>query len=133
MSFDTRQKIITLEQARAMVAEPGVPSIAFVTHLEVLRASHIRKLEEIAAANRHGQLQGRLFVILTDRETALVPLPERAEIAAALRVVDYVIPAPAGAGQLLDALHPTTIIHDEEEDRERTRLLIEHVSRRARS
>jgi glycerol-3-phosphate cytidylyltransferase-like family protein len=133
MTFDTRHKIITLEQARAIAAESGVPSSAFVTHLEVLRASHICKLQEVAAAN-----QGRLFVILIDPKTPLVPLPERAEMAAALRVVDYVIPVPAGAGatgvdQALDALHPDVTVHDEEEDRERTRLLIEHVRSRVRS
>jgi glycerol-3-phosphate cytidylyltransferase-like family protein len=128
MSFDTRYKIIDIEQARRIASESSAPSIAFVTHLEVLRALHIRKLEEIAAANN-----GRLFVILTELESPLVPLTARAEVAAALRVVDYVIPAPDGAIPVLEALRPSVTIHDEEEDRERTRSLMEHVRSRARS
>ena len=130
MSFDTRHKIITIDQARELAATPGDRPTAFVSHLEVLRAAHVRKLEEIAAGKR-----GKLFVILTDpptnREAPLVPLESRAEIAAALRVVDYVIPAPHGSYPALAAVQAGTIIQDEEEDRERTRLLIEHVRSRA--
>jgi hypothetical protein len=121
-NFDTREKIVSLDQARAIAP----PAVAFVTHLEVLGAAHVRKLEELAAAH-----PGKLLVILTDPQTPLVPLPARAELAAALRVVDYVIPAPEGAGPVLAGLHPGVVIHDEQEDTERTRLLIEHVRSRA--
>lgn len=95
--------------------------------MEVLRASHVRKLEELAAGN-----QGKLFVFLTEPDSPLVPLEARAEIAAALRVVDYVVPSPEGAGPTLDVIHPRLTVHDEEEDRERTRSLIEHVRSRSR-
>lgn len=128
MSFDTRNKIIDAAQAHRIASESAAPSIAFVTHLEVLRASHIRRLEEISAGNN-----GRLFVILTEPEGPLVPLEARAEVAAALRMVDYVIPAPGGAISVLDVLRPGVTIHDEEEDRERTRSLMEHVRSRSRS
>ena len=127
MSFDTRSKIVTVEQARTLSRQLSAPPVAFVSHLEVLRASHVRKLEELAAGN-----QGKLFVILTDPDTPLAPVDARAEIAAALRVVDYVIPAPQGAGPALDAIAAGLTVHDEEEDRERTRSLIEHVRSRSR-
>jgi hypothetical protein len=128
MSLDTRGKILTLEQVRALA--PGVvqESIAFVTHMEVLQASHIRRLEGLASA-----VSGKLFVILTDPESPLVPMEARAELAAALRIVDYVVPAPQGASAALVAIQPIVMVADEEEDRERTRLLVEHVRSRARS
>ena len=101
--------------------------LAFVTHLEVLRAGHVRKLEQIAANH-----SGKIAMILTDPESPLVPLEARAEIAAALRTVDYVIPAEQGELPALAALNPAVTLHDEEEDRGRTRQLIEHVRNRSR-
>jgi hypothetical protein len=123
MSLDTRCKILTLEQASALPS----PVVAFVSHLEVLRSSHVIRLQEIAARNL-----GKLAVVLTDPDSPLVPLQARAELTAALRVVDYVIPSPGGASPALAALRPTLVVDDEEEDRERTRLLIEHVRSRSR-
>lgn len=130
MSFDTRHKIVTLAQAGALAEESrrsGSAPAAFVTHLEVLRAGHVRKLEELAAAT-----PGKLFVILTDPESPLVPLEARAELAAALRVVDYVVPSAEGAAPVLAALNAGLTVHDEEEDRGLTRHLIEHVRSRTR-
>ena len=126
MSFDTRAKIVTLDQARAL-ARSGAPHIAFVTHLEVLRAGHVLKLEQLAATT-----PGKLFLILTDPESPLVPLDARAEVAAGLQVVDYVVPSPDGAGPALAAIEPGFTVLDEEEDRGRTRQLIEHVRSRSR-
>jgi hypothetical protein len=128
--LDTRHKIITLDRARDLAEESrrsGSPPVAFVTHLEVLRAGHVRKLEELAAEAR-----GKLFVILTDPAAPLVPMDARAELAAALRVVDYVIPSAEGADPALAAIAPGFTVHDEEEDRVRTRQLIEHVRSRSR-
>jgi hypothetical protein len=130
LSLDTRHKIITLSQASALAEEArrsGTPPIAFVSHLEVLRAGHVRKLEEFAAA-----APARLFLILTDPESPLVPIDARAELAAALRVVDYVIPSAGGAAPAVAAINPGLTVHDEEEDRVRTRQLIEHVRSRSR-
>ena len=124
-TFDTRGKILSLDRACALAP----PAVTFVTHLEILRAAHVQRLEELAAA-----YPGKMLVILTDPQAAppLVPLAARAELAAALRVVDYVIPAPQGAGPVLAKIHSGVVIHDEQEDTERTRLLIEHVRSRAR-
>lgn len=130
MSFDTRKKIIGIDQARALAAEMrrrGTPPAAFVTHLEVLRAGAIQSIEELAAS-----APGHLFVLLTDPESPLVPLDARAELAAALRVVDYVVPCAEGAAPALAAINPGFAVHDEEEDRGRTRQLTEHVRSRSR-
>ncbi len=131
MSFDTRRKIVGLEEARAAAAESkrrGLPVTAFVTHMDVLLASHVRKLQEFAFDS-----PGALFMILTDPASPLVPLMDRAHVAAGLRTIDYVVPARDGAGPALAAINPSRIIHDEEEDRGRTRELIEHVRRRSRN
>jgi hypothetical protein len=130
--LDTRNKIVTVDQARALAGKTESPRVAFVTHLEVLRAGHVRKLEELAAGN-----PGTLFLILTDppfepNASPLTPLAARAEVAAALRVVDYVVPSPGGAVPALSAIQADLTVQDEEEDRERTRLLVEHVRCRSR-
>lgn len=130
MTFDTRHKIITLAQACALAEESrrtGSPPVALVTHLEVLLAGHVRKLEEISAVT-----SGKLFVILTDPEAPLVPLAARAELTAALRMVDYVVPSPEGCAPALAAINPGVTVHDEEEDCGRTRQLIDHVRSRSR-
>jgi hypothetical protein len=118
---NTREKILTLDQARAAAA--GMPVTAFVTHLEVLQADHIRALEAASAESA----PGKLFLVLTDPPSPLVALEDRAEVAAGLRMVDYVVPAAAGRVPALDAIHPHRIIEDEEEDCGRIRRLIEHV------
>jgi len=128
-TFDTRHKIITLDQARVIASDQhrdGPPPAAFVTHMDVLRAAHIHKLQELARVT-----PGKLFLILTDPEAPLAPLVARAEVAAALRVVDYVVPSPEGAGPALRAIDPGLTIRDEEEDRGRTHQLIEHVRSRS--
>ena len=128
MSLDTRDKILSLSHASEMARElhrKRTSVVAFVSHLDVLRAVHVRKLEAVCKASDH------VFVILTDSPSPLVPLDARAEVAAGLRCVSYVVPAPNGAAEVLAALSPTTCIYDEEEDRERTRELIAHVRSRA--
>ena len=130
MRFDTRHKIISPAQAGVLAAGArcgGSRTLAFVTHLEVLRASHVRELEHLAATT-----PGKLFVILTDPASPLAPLDTRAELAAALRVVDYVVPSPEGAATVLAVIQADATVHDEKEDCGRTRQLIEHVRSRSR-
>ncbi len=130
MILDTRSKIVTPSQAVALAEESrhrGEAPVVFVTHMEVLRASHVQELEELAATSA-----GPLFVILTEPESPLVPLDARAELAAALRAVDYVVPSPEGAGPVLAAIQASVTVEDEEEDRGRTRQLMEHVRSRSR-
>ncbi len=129
MILDTRRKILTLEQAADKAHDlrrQGETVVAFVSHLEVLHAAQVERLQEVAVAN-----PGKLFVVLTETESPLVALAARAEVAAALRVVDYVVPCPDGAGPALAAIGAALTVDDEEADRGRTRQLIEHVRSRA--
>jgi hypothetical protein len=60
-----------------------------------------------------------------------VPLAARAELAAALRVIDYVlILENEDLYSLAATFQPIEIVHLEEADMRRTRQLIEHVHRR---
>lgn len=130
MTFDTRGKIVTVEQAAALARDQkagGTAVVAFVTHLEVLRAAHVRTLAEVAEREA-----GKLFVILTEPVSPLVPLAARAEVTAGLRAVDYVVVAGDGAGAALAAIAPDVTILDEAEDRGRTRELMEHVRAKSR-
>ena len=84
--MDTRSKILT---AGAVLAIPQRP-IAIVTGtFDVLRAEHARELEEA----RMGTGVAVLLVIVLPRAGEVLPQRARAELVAALRVVDYVVPA----------------------------------------
>jgi bifunctional ADP-heptose synthase (sugar kinase/adenylyltransferase) len=70
-------------------------------------------------------------------ETPLAPLTPRAraEMAAALGVVDYVVIAGSGmpAGRLLAALEPHAVVRCEAAHEEHMRQFIHHVHRRQRN
>lgn len=130
MKLDTRTKILTLAEAAVAASSlhsAGSRITAFVSHLEVLRAPQVQALNVAAAEG------GKVIVVLTDPEAPLATLDARAEVAAALRMVDYVVPAPEGAAPVLAAIQPDRVIDDEELDRGRTRDLIAHVRSRSRS
>jgi hypothetical protein len=94
---------------------------------DILRAAMVR---ELAAALERTAANSRLVVVrpLPDE---LAPLAARAEMAASLRVVDYVFIAENGnLSNLPGSLQPIEIVSLEEADAERTRQLIEHVHRR---
>jgi len=123
MTLDSRRKIVSIAEARDIARElhaRGERVIAFVSHMEVLRAAHAVRLDELGP--------GVLFVVLTDPPSPLVAMDARAEVVAGLRRVDYVV---AGAAAV-EAIRPTVCIHDEEEDRERTRELINDVRSRGK-
>jgi len=64
-------------------------------------------------------------------EEAYMSQRARAEMAAALRVIDYVVAADMGdAAALVAALGPAEVVRLEAADRRRNRELIEHVHRR---
>jgi hypothetical protein len=91
---------------------------------DLLRAAMVR---ELAAARRRIGANSVLAVVrpLPDE---LAPLAARAEMAASLRVVDYVFIAENGDLSSLPAsLQPIEIVSLEEADAARIRQLIEHV------
>ena len=123
--MDTRTKILTPAAAAAL--DPPRPVLLATGRFDILRLEAARALAE---ARRRTAAQ-TLVVVGRPVAGELAPLAARAEMAAALRVVDYVVPAENEAVDGLAAsLQPTEIISLEEADADRVRQLIEHVHRR---
>ncbi len=118
--MDTRTKILTIEAARR-IAEPVVVATGF---FDVLRAEHVRELGEL-------RKDGPLLAVVLPLENELLDQRARAELAAGLRMVDYVVAADlAGAGALAGALKTIRVAHLEAADARRVQQLIDHVQRR---
>lgn len=79
--MDTRSKIITAEQALERVPECG----AVLASFDVLTAERIRRLQAI----RHDSPS--LMAILADVSGSLLNVTARAELAAALSLIDWVV------------------------------------------
>ena len=70
-------------------------------------------------------------VVVLDPPEPLLAGRARAELVAALGVVDYVVPAEEqAAGELLSHFLPSEIVREESADLLRARRLSEHVQRR---
>jgi len=117
---DTRNKILTLAAARRLP-----PPVAIAAgYFDVLRAEHARQLQALKG-------QSRLLLAVLPLENALLDQRARAELAAALRVVDYVVPATReDLDALIQSLRPAAVARLEEDDARRRRQLIEHVQHR---
>lgn len=126
--MDTRDKIIDCERSAALVEDLRARGIAVkmvLGYFDVLAAEHVRRLREIA----HGA--GALFVTVLDPPLPVLDARARAELVAALGVVDYVVlggERPAQA--LLRPFSADEIVRAESADLLRTRRLMEHVQHR---
>jgi bifunctional ADP-heptose synthase (sugar kinase/adenylyltransferase) len=125
---DTRSKIITPEEAigAAVRAREQGSAVALVTgYFDPLVAAHARRLEEIGAGDR------TVIVVVNSPVKPVLPARARAELAAALRVVDYVViseePAPP---TWMERLAPDAVFREEAADEVRTGDLIKHVQSR---
>ena len=120
--MDTRSKILTLAAALQLR-----PPVALVTgYFDVLRVGDARELARV----RHHPL----LVVVLPVAGEILPPRARAEMVAALRVVDYVVTADhADAEKLIESLKPVEFVRLEPADAHRTRQLIEHVHRRQTS
>ncbi|MBZ5595320.1 MAG: hypothetical protein LAP39_24010 [Acidobacteriia bacterium] len=124
--MDTRHKIIEPERAIALSKDLRAKGVRIVTgYFDVIVAEHVRRLLEI----KNGS--GALVVVVLDPPDPVLSLRARAELVAALRMVDYVVPAgePA-ARELLSHFNPGEIVREESADLLRARRLSEHVQRR---
>jgi len=126
---DTRSKIISTEAAveiaRRLKARGGKLTVVTGT-FDVLVLAHARHL---SLARNGGR--GALMVVLLPAADPLLPLAARAELVAALSMVDYVVtPAEAEIGQFLQRLEPDQLISRQTADAEERLRLIEHVQRR---
>ena len=119
--MDTRTKILSWDEAKHLLA-PSAQAQVVIGHFDPLLAAHARRLRELAVSGRP------LIAVVTDPPQPLLPQRARAELVAALVVVDHVILAPTAAPLLFpDGIRP---IREEARDAERTRDLIQHVHRR---
>jgi hypothetical protein len=113
--MDTRTKIVTPE-----AVPPGCTAVT--GYFDVLLADHVRALEALPRP---------LVVAVLPRSGELLNQRARAELAAGLRMVDYVVIADdAGAETLLATLRPLRTMRMEEDDARRVRHLIDHVRNR---
>ena len=120
--MDTRTKILR----DIDTLQPAAPVVMVTGHFDILRWELVK---ELAGARDRTGAQTMIAIVqpMTDE---FVPAASRAEMAAALRVIDYVfIAGNEEVERLAAALHPIEIIHFEEADQRRTRQLIEHVHR----
>lgn len=115
--MDTRSKI---------VSAASVPRGCTVVTggFDVLLAADAREL----AAIRARDAENALVVVILPVTGELLPARARAELVAAIRVVDYVVIADDPAPDvLLAALEPARVVRLETAQAERKRQLMEHV------
>src|SRR5436190_10402256 len=125
--MDTREKIVDLATAFAIASNlrsRGVRLKLVAGYFDVLMPKQVRRFRELA----HGQV---LMVALLDPPDPLLAPRARAELAAALGVVDYVLLLDGMEFEhAIEKLQPDEVIREEFADRQRSRALIEHVHRR---
>jgi len=122
---DTRTKIITPEDAAAL-AHGDRPAVLVTGHFDVLLAAHVRELVRV----RGGLPDGVLLVALTMPEQPVLDARARAEMVAALEVVDYVVSLDDQQMEALLAAFPAGTVRLEADHEQRRRELIQHVQRR---
>jgi glycerol-3-phosphate cytidylyltransferase-like family protein len=118
--MDTRSKIVDTPACH------GIGQLTIVSgYFDPLLAWHARELERI----RKGA--GLLAVVVLPLAGELLPQRARAELAAALRMVDYVLIADNGdLDRLFAELTPVEIVRLEEDDLRRRGELMDHVRQR---
>lgn len=117
--MDTRSKILTLDTAIRLPR--GSLTIA-AGYFDGLRAAHTRELAALARP---------LLAVVLPRTDELLPQRARAEMTAALRVIDYVVTAEnKDLDALVEALAPRELVRLETRDAALVHQLIEHVHRR---
>lgn len=129
--MDTRTKILTwveaVATARRLRQEGGAVSLATGWFDPVL-AGHARRLETLR------ERSAALMVVVLDPPQPILPARARAELVAALRVVDYVVlPEKGCLEHFLTQLEAAEIARGEVADEELTRDLIRHVHTRQRA
>jgi bifunctional ADP-heptose synthase (sugar kinase/adenylyltransferase) len=124
--MDTRTKILTAQQAAAAarrLQEAGRKVCVVTGYFDPLLAAHARRL---AACRSQADV---LMAVVCSPERPILSARARAELVAALAVVDYVVLAEDG---LVEALQGAGVSVERHEhlDEQITRELIAHVQRR---
>jgi bifunctional ADP-heptose synthase (sugar kinase/adenylyltransferase) len=120
--MDTRSKILTFAAALELR-----PPLAIATgYFDVLRADDARELAQV----RHHPL----LVVVLPLVNEILPQRARAEMVAALCVVDYVVTADdSDVERLVTGLRPVEFVRLEAAGARRAKQLMEHVHRRQSS
>jgi len=94
-------------------------------HFDPLLAGHARRLSEIAEPG------GVLVAVVTEPARPILAAEARAELVAALEMVDYVVVAEGHAlEELLDGLQAARIFREEAADERRAQELIAQIHRK---
>ena len=120
-AVDTRTKILDWPQARDLIQET---STIVTGHFDPLLAAHVKRLAEIAAGT------GPVVVIITNPERPLLPARARAELVAALEVVEFVTMASSATELFLDSFPTDSLIREETADAGRAADFATHVRNR---
>ncbi|HUO29916.1 MAG TPA: hypothetical protein VMU80_11910 [Bryobacteraceae bacterium] len=124
--LDTRDKIITPDAAGALGSAAG-PAVLVTGHFDVLLAAHAHEL----ACERQRTPGAVLIVAVTPPAEPVLSPAARAEMVAALDLVDYVLTLEEREiGSLLASFAGKRIVRLEAAHQQRMRDLIEHVHRR---
>jgi hypothetical protein len=125
--MDTRGKIITLDQAARIAADlrsRGERLKVVTGSFDVLTVDLVRRVRGLSG-------DGTLLAAIVDPPEPLLAQRARAELAAGLSVIDYVLSIPgSGLDHALDAILPDAVVREETADRQRLAALMEHVHRR---
>jgi len=117
--MDTRRKILTLEDALRL--PHGQVTLA-TGYFDALRAAHVRHLSALSRP---------LLAVVLPLSGELLPQRARAEMAASLRVIDYVVIVEnKDLDALIEGLAPRELVRLEARDTALVQQLIEHVHRR---
>jgi hypothetical protein len=122
--LDTRKKIIEGKAAEALIRKlrlDGAKIRAVTGYFDVLLAPNVHEM----TAGRDGS---KLFVFVMTPAEPMLPLRARAELAASLSAVDYVVTAEAG--NMSDALHlfgPSEVTDFRPAEKDRMVELVRHV------
>ena len=128
--MDTRAKIVDLPTAAAIAARlrsEGTRLKLVAGYFDVLTPDEVRRLRVLS----DGQ---RLMAVVLDPPNPVLPPRARAELAASLSMVDYVLAFPgASLEQALEQIRPDEVVREETAEAQRLQALIEHVHRRQRA
>ena len=125
--MDTRSKILTAPDAINTARGLDRPLLVVTGYFDILVADHARQLGRLQKENSGAAL----MVVVLPRESELLSQRARAEMVAALAMVDYVVTEASGdPAALIDSLGPASVYRWEAADAARARQLVEHVQRR---
>ena len=120
--MDTRSKILTREAAERLSG----PLTLVTGYFDVLLAGHVRDLQTV----RDRAPDQPMLVAVQPHPGEVLEPAVRAELVAALRVVDYVVTADHDhLEELIERLRPAEVVRLEATDVSRTRRLIEDAQR----